>query len=531
MEYIIILALILGVFYGLIQLIKSIVLFIAENAVTIFLILAVIVMVFILFARWDDVLRFFKWIKSVINRFLSNVWKLIKRLFSYLFSKRQPIMLFGLPIIAILISFFSIGSIAGSLIKNQNDILLVEKYKEDSQDELDQLMSLYNDDILKYNDAKEVYDQELEEYNKYLEEEYSMEVEKAKQEYQNELDRYESSVSAYEQSVERYNAAYDREYQRAKENILYEGIDFKIRTSYETEYNNHVGNDWYRDYHVYVNGKECDIYDTVTISLGDYVSFYSVAEESDKYPDVGSGSSGHTVTVEDFTDGFSSSHDVYVYENGGRYRGNSAMFVYKYKLIPMEDYTKKNVEVDTSRLPTIMEKPTKPIYNDPEPEMSKPKAPALPLKPTISDVDVKYPDLDYRIGIIDAYGQSRAARIGFSGIAALVIYLFTKKVKEKKAEKDVIKVTDQAKRSEKDSNKPKISDRDILTGILIDDCRFEIDSTLSNDKSIWVFYQSERELLFKQIMHSFEKEFKYEIAYNSRVKMWRITVAEPENES
>ncbi len=66
------------------------------------------------------------------------------------------------------------------------------------------------------------------------------------------------------------------------------------------------------------------------LSVGDTLSFYAKSTESDENPDIGEASASHTVTEEDYQNGFTVSMDVYVTENGGRNSGTSAHFVYTF---------------------------------------------------------------------------------------------------------------------------------------------------------------------------------------------------------
>ncbi|MBR2669580.1 MAG: FIVAR domain-containing protein [Solobacterium sp.] len=84
--------------------------------------------------------------------------------------------------------------------------------------------------------------------------------------------------------------------------------------------NNHVGNDW--GYQRYYNGNA--VYNGVEVSgtPGSAATVAMQIVENDSYPDVGSGS-----TTIYLNDGFQSSFYVYITENMGRYKGNSATFL------------------------------------------------------------------------------------------------------------------------------------------------------------------------------------------------------------
>ena len=70
------------------------------------------------------------------------------------------------------------------------------------------------------------------------------------------------------------------------------------------------------------------------VAVGDNISFSARMEEEDTKPDIGSESASHTVTKEDIMNGFSTSLEVVVTENGGRNKGKSAHFVVTYKFVP-----------------------------------------------------------------------------------------------------------------------------------------------------------------------------------------------------
>lgn len=93
-----------------------------------------------------------------------------------------------------------------------------------------------------------------------------------------------------------------------------------------------IGNEW--SYVILVNGESPS--NTMGVSLGDTITFYAEFTESDDDPDVGSAEASYTVTQEALDQGFWVSTDLYVTENGGRYRGQSAHFVVTYTFSPVE---------------------------------------------------------------------------------------------------------------------------------------------------------------------------------------------------
>ena len=69
----------------------------------------------------------------------------------------------------------------------------------------------------------------------------------------------------------------------------------------------------------------------IMISIGDTLQLHSKYTEFDDMPDIGEAYATHTVTEDDFKNGFDVTMDVYVTENGGRNSGKSAHFVVTYK--------------------------------------------------------------------------------------------------------------------------------------------------------------------------------------------------------
>lgn len=75
---------------------------------------------------------------------------------------------------------------------------------------------------------------------------------------------------------------------------------------------------------------------TYGVSVGETLELSAKMTESDDNPDIGSGSTSHTVTEDDIAEGFEESFDVYVTENGGRNSGQSAHFVVTFEFTPVE---------------------------------------------------------------------------------------------------------------------------------------------------------------------------------------------------
>lgn len=103
-----------------------------------------------------------------------------------------------------------------------------------------------------------------------------------------------------------------------------------VKTSERRDDDNNIGDEW--DYDIEINGERAS--NTIAVGVGDTLSFSAKITESDENPDVGTGSTSHTVTEEDLTNGFEVSFDVYVMENGDRNRGKSAHFIVTYTFSP-----------------------------------------------------------------------------------------------------------------------------------------------------------------------------------------------------
>lgn len=104
----------------------------------------------------------------------------------------------------------------------------------------------------------------------------------------------------------------------------------KLNVKYPREDDVNIGDDW--SYDIQVNGERA--YSEMGIAVGETLNFYAQFTESDDNPDVGSAKAAHTVTVEDISNGFEVSMDVYVSENGGKNSGKSAHFVVTFTFSP-----------------------------------------------------------------------------------------------------------------------------------------------------------------------------------------------------
>ena len=87
---------------------------------------------------------------------------------------------------------------------------------------------------------------------------------------------------------------------------------------------NNIGDEW--SFVREINGERV-VQGDYTVSIGDTLFIYVRYSEDDDNPDVGEASVNHTVTEDDFENGFSEVLELNVTENGGRNSGQSAHFV------------------------------------------------------------------------------------------------------------------------------------------------------------------------------------------------------------
>ena len=98
----------------------------------------------------------------------------------------------------------------------------------------------------------------------------------------------------------------------------------QLTVSRHREDDNNIGSDWV---HIcQINGETARNGD-FTFAVGDTLSFFVSSTENDDNPDHGEASTSHTVTEEDFNNGFTVQLEVTVTENGGRNSGQSAHFI------------------------------------------------------------------------------------------------------------------------------------------------------------------------------------------------------------
>ena len=91
---------------------------------------------------------------------------------------------------------------------------------------------------------------------------------------------------------------------------------------------NSVGNEWSQTYTL--NGQTIKSGTTIEFAPGENVTFAAkVVEADDSLDDVGTGSKSITLTEQDIRNGLSFEIPVTVTENGGRYKGNKAVWTIK----------------------------------------------------------------------------------------------------------------------------------------------------------------------------------------------------------
>ena len=106
--------------------------------------------------------------------------------------------------------------------------------------------------------------------------------------------------------------------------------EMNVKMVYSREDDNNIGNEW-SNYHL-LNGS--DVPSSMTVSLGDELTFFSHFCEDDTKPDIGEKTLSYKVTENDMSEGFTCSYDVYVTENGGRNSGKSAHFIVTFTFTP-----------------------------------------------------------------------------------------------------------------------------------------------------------------------------------------------------
>lgn len=99
---------------------------------------------------------------------------------------------------------------------------------------------------------------------------------------------------------------------------------FHLSITRTREDTNNIGDDW--GFIRQINGEPASSGE-YTVSVGDNLEFYVRCTEDDDNPEVGETTVTHTVSQDDFDNGFEIILDTYVTENGGRNSGQSAHFI------------------------------------------------------------------------------------------------------------------------------------------------------------------------------------------------------------
>lgn len=106
-------------------------------------------------------------------------------------------------------------------------------------------------------------------------------------------------------------------------------MNVHIRDTREDDVN--IGSEWTQ--RAQINGEPPA--DEIILTEGEDLSLYMEKTEMDDVPDVGSESVTYTVSADDILHGFDVSFDLYVMENGGRNRGQSAHFIVTFSFSPI----------------------------------------------------------------------------------------------------------------------------------------------------------------------------------------------------
>lgn len=263
-------------------------------------------------------------------------------------------------------------------------------------------------------------------------EEYCAAYELEAQEYEADFEKltaeYEQERKEYESDVQNYKKAKKWLTEQTENEILAGGITFTVGTSISREYNNHVGNEW--SYQFGIDGYQVRQGDRWVVKWGSGINFTTIAVEDDKVPDVGRTDQWYTPKKEDFKTGFTLENTVIVYENRGRYAGNSAKYIMTLTMTP-ERYT---VEIDKSKLPPIPKKPTKPVYAPPEMTMTEPIEPVAPAMPTEAMTGLTEPRWETMdvtmLGVYNNSGWATVLLVAIWGASGAGAYLLIRKEKK-----------------------------------------------------------------------------------------------------
>lgn len=163
-------------------------------------------------------------------------------------------------------------------------------------------------------------------------------------------------------------------------------VTLMVDVDAELVYNNHVGDDWCNRYCVICNGTQysCASGESMTVlyKIGWELEIYTyICEADDASSDVGSYSQTTSFSESDICDGNSCGwiHTVYVTENGGRYKGNTAQWDVTYTFYVTPSPTPRPTARPTAKPyvlpekvhPTSTPNPTNTPEPTPEPEAAK----------------------------------------------------------------------------------------------------------------------------------------------------------------
>lgn len=307
----------------------------------------------------------------------------------------------------------------------------IEKSKEAFAAKMDAAMEVLEDqyalDKAKYEIDHAVWETDYAAWEEYCAA-YELEVQEYEAEFERLTAEYEQGCRTYESDVENYKRTKERLTEQAENEILANGISFTVGTNIHREYNDHVGNEW--SYQFGIDGYQVCSGNKWTIKWGNGIKFTAIAIEDDKIPDVGRTDQWYTPKKEDFKTGFTLENTVIVYENRGRYAGNSAKYIMSLTMTP-ERYT---VEIDKSKLPPIPKKPTEPVYAPPEMTMTEPIEPVTPVVPTEAMTGLTEPRWETMdvtmLGVYNNSGWATVLLVATWGASGAGAYFLIRKGKE-----------------------------------------------------------------------------------------------------
>ena len=145
-------------------------------------------------------------------------------------------------------------------------------------------------------------------------------------------ERFESDQPYAEQSVSNSTEQMDTN----QNQILDSGYDYIITVDFNMEYNHHVGNDWLCSAkvgrsNIAPGGAQIAVYEGQEVHLS-----ARCVEHDDGAPDVGESECYIVIEKEDLNDSFYVTDEVFITENGGRYKGNTAKYNVTYYFNPVK---------------------------------------------------------------------------------------------------------------------------------------------------------------------------------------------------